>query len=126
MKNIFIGLVTVLVMAGTAGAMEIKGIDGERVFIVNDYRYEPGTSGGDVDRGHALCGNRCNALSVNYRNFIDPGGYRFIKVASNREVVVDLENPFFEGKCVCIADEFVVQVNEFNWQSKDKQAKEGK
>ena len=99
-------------------AQEIQGIDGERVFMVNSYRYQPGDSGGDPDTGHALCGNRCYALSVDYRNLLEPMGWRIIKVASDKEVTVDLENPFIGGQCVCIADEFVIQLNEFNWQSR--------
>jgi hypothetical protein len=118
MRKLIICLTLLSLFSGAGGAMEVKGIDGERVFIVNDYRYDPGNSGGDPDTGHALCGTRCNALSVDYRNFIEPGGWRFIKVASNREVALDLGNPFFDGKCLCIADEYVVRINDFNWQSR--------
>ncbi len=127
MKKLLLIAIALLVTAGTAGAaQEMKGIDGERVFIVSGYRFEPGPSGGDEDTGHALCGIRCNALSIDYRNIIDPGGWRFIKVATDKDVRVDLDNPFMDGHCVCTVDEFVVQINDFNWQSRKQQSKEGK
>jgi len=82
------------------------------VFIVNEYRYEPGASGGDPDIGQSLCGTRCNALSVDYLNYVTPGGWRMIKIAGNRELVVELNNPFLDGKCICVADEYQVKVND--------------
>jgi len=104
----------VLLLAATAQAADPQMLEGEQVFIIQEYRYEPGDSGGDPDIGHALCGTRCNALSVDYRNFIDPGGWRFIRVADNREIPVSLNNPFIGGQCVCTADEYVVILNDFN------------
>jgi len=113
-KRLLLGLIIGFLAIGAASADGDKGIKGEHVFIVHDYRYEPGNSEGDPDTGQALCGTRCNALSVDYRNFIDPGGWRFIKIADNREVTLDLGNPFFGGQCVCTADEYVVKINDFN------------
>jgi|GEM_PF-1218307 len=113
-KPILLLLIFGLLAAGTVLADGDKGIKGEHVFIVHEYRYEPGTTAGDPDTGQALCGTRCNALSVDYRNFIDPGGWRFIKIASDREVTLDLGNPFFGGQCVCTADEYIVRLNDFN------------
>jgi hypothetical protein len=83
----------------------------EIIYIVNEYRYEPGESGGDHDIGQALCGTRCNALSVDYLNYLKPPGWRIIRTASNKEVTVDLDNPFLDGRCICVADEYVVKVN---------------
>jgi len=91
-----------------------QDLQGDRFFMVTEYRYDPGDTGGDPDTGHALCGTRCNALSVDYRNFIEPGGWRFIKVARNLEVTLPIGNPFLGGKCICTADEYVVKVNDFN------------
>jgi hypothetical protein len=83
-----------------------------RVFIVTEYRYDPCDSGGDPDIGQSLCGTRCNALSVDYLNYVMPGGWRMIKVAGGREMVVELNNPFMGGKCICIADEYQVKVHD--------------
>ncbi len=113
MKRLLWVVAALLLAAGVQAGEETK-LEGEHVFIVNDARYEPGDSGGDPDTGHALCGTRCNALSVDYRNFIDPGGWRFVKIADNRDLNLDLDNPFLEGQCVCTVDEYVVLVNDFN------------
>ena len=84
----------------------------ERIFLVNEYRYDPGESTADPEIGHALCGTRCNALSSDYRNITDPGGWRLIKVGSNRELIVELNNPLISGRCVCIVDEYLVQIDD--------------
>jgi hypothetical protein len=84
----------------------------EIIYIVNEYRYEPGNAGGNADIGQALCGTRCNALSADYQNYLKPPGWRIIRTASSKEVEVDLNNPFIDGHCICIADEYVVRVNE--------------
>jgi hypothetical protein len=83
----------------------------ERIFLVNEYRYEPGTAGDNADTGQALCGTRCNALSVDYRNYLGPPGWRIIRIAKNKEVTVDLNNPYLDGSCICVADEYIVRVN---------------
>ena len=107
-------LFLLILLALPVFAEEGSALQGEKVYIVNDYRYDPVGSGGDPDTGHALCGTRCNAISVDYRNYIDPGGWRFIRVAENREVPLELNNPFIGGRCVCLADEYLVVVNDFN------------
>lgn len=89
------------------------GAEGERVFIVKDYRFLPGKNG-DEAAGLSLCGTRCNALSVDYLNYTEPGGWRLIKVADDRELIVDLNNPFMDGRCLCLADEYEVRVDELN------------
>lgn len=87
----------------------------EHVYIVKDYRYlPPGSSAGDTETGQSLCGSRCNALSFDYLNASEPGGWRIIKVADDHELTVDLNNPFMIGKCVCIADEYRVQRDDLN------------
>ena len=97
----------------TVAADKVKPED-QQVFVVNDYRYDPGISGGDPDTGHALCGTQCNAMSYDYRNVIDPGGWRFILVAEGRELIVPLHNPFMGGNCICTADEYVIKINDFD------------
>jgi hypothetical protein len=84
----------------------------ERVYIVKSYRYDPGSSAGNPETGQSLCGTRCNALSADYLNFTEPGGWRVIKVASDRELTVDLNNPFMSGRCICIADEYLVKIDD--------------
>jgi hypothetical protein len=83
----------------------------EIIYIVKEYRYEPGDSGGDHDIGQALCGTRCNALSVDYQNYLKPPGWRMIKIAGDRELSVALNNPFIGGTCICVADEYLIKVN---------------
>jgi hypothetical protein len=94
-----------------AGAAEVTA--DERVYIVKDYRYVPGTPPGDLEIGQSLCGTRCNALSFDYLNVMEPGGWRVIKVASNVELTVELRNPFMKGTCVCLADEYLVKPDTF-------------
>ncbi|MEW6521544.1 MAG: hypothetical protein AB1461_19270 [Thermodesulfobacteriota bacterium] len=83
-----------------------------KVYIVNEYRYEPGPSGENADIGQSLCGTRCNALSVDYLNYVTPGGWRLIKVGGNQQLLISLNNPFLDGKCICVADEYLVKVND--------------
>ncbi|WP_281184324.1 hypothetical protein [Trichlorobacter lovleyi] len=84
------------------------------IYIVSDYRYLPGKAKGDPVMGQSLCGTRCNALSTNYLNIVEPGGWRLIKVAGGRVLTVPLNNPFMGGDCVCVVDEYVVKVDRLN------------
>lgn len=120
-RNTFMGLLIVgLLICRAAAAGPPTGSNRgdaaeeppEKIFIVNGYNYLPGISGRDLDLGHALCGTRCNALAADYRNYIEPRGWRIIKVASDKEMPVDLNNPFMDGSCICVVDEYVVKVNE--------------
>lgn len=86
----------------------------EEVYVVKDYRYEPGGSGGDPDTGHALCATRCNALSFDYQDYLMPGGWELIKISTNRDMRIPLNNPFMEGDCICTVDDYVVKVNNRN------------
>lgn len=104
----------VLAAALPAGAADAPDPGAERVWVVNEYRYDPEGSGGDREVGQALCATRCNALSVDYRTYLEPGGWRLIKVAENREMSLPLESPFMAGRCICVVDEYTVQVNDFN------------
>lgn len=89
--------------------------EGEQVFIVKDYRYQPAEgSQADPQMGQDLCGTRCNALSFDYLNVIEPGGWRMIKVADHSEITVGLDNPFLGGACVCIGDEYIVKIDDLN------------
>lgn len=86
-----------------------------RLYIVTDYRYVPEKGKrSDPILGQSLCGTRCNAIATDYLNVVEPGGWRLIKVAANRELTVPLNNPFVGGQCVCITDEFVVRVDHLN------------
>jgi len=86
----------------------------EQAYFVNDYRYEPAGPGDDLDTGHALCGNRCNALSFNYLDYLMAGSWDIRKIASGREISVSLDNPFMKGSCICTVDEYQIKVNERN------------
>ena len=35
-----------------------------------------------------------------------------IKVSDKQELVVDLDNPFLSGKCICIAEEYMIKIND--------------
>ena len=87
---------------------------GERFYIVKDHRYVAGDASDNPDMGHSLCGTRCSALSVDYLNYTEPGGWRLIKVAADRELTVELNNPFMGGKCICVADEYELKLDELN------------
>jgi len=107
-------LLTLVLLPSLLYAADRMKPDDQQAFVVNDYRYDPGTSGGDPDTGHALCGTQCNAMSYDYRNVIDPGGWRFIRVAKDRELTIPLNNPFMGGDCICTADEYVIKINDFD------------
>ncbi|MDK9718142.1 MAG: hypothetical protein OEL57_09585 [Trichlorobacter sp.] len=85
-----------------------------KLYIVTDYRYLPGKTKGDPVMGQSLCGTRCNALSTNYLNIVEPGGWRLIKIADGRVLTVPLNNPFMGGDCVCVVDEYVVKADHLN------------
>ena len=91
-----------------------------QAWVVNDYRYVQGTSKDDPVMGLSLCSTRCNAKTTDYRNVIDPGGWEYIKVAENKELTVELNNPFIGGHCVCIADEYIIKYSDFNLPMNDK------
>ena len=119
-------LMSLPICAGAAEDTPAVQKQPENVFIVSEYRFEPAGEGKNSDVGQSLCGTRCNSMSVDYLNYTEPGGWRLIKVADNREVRVDLKNPFLAGTCVCVVDEYEVKVNELYMSSKSPQVKEVK
>lgn len=94
----------------------VLAVDAEvRLYLVSDFRYErAGSTKADPVMGQSLCGTRCNALTTDYLNVVEPGGWRLIKVAGNRELSVPLNNPFMGGRCICIVDEYMVRVDYLN------------
>lgn len=82
----------------------------KKTFIVREYRFEPQAKVSEKEAaiGLSLCSTRCNALSGIYGSYIKPRGWRLIKTVSDLEKIVDLDNPFLEGKCVCLGDEFSI------------------
>lgn len=82
----------------------------EKIYIVNEYRFVPGSSADDQEIGHSLCGTRCNALSSSFNNILEPGGWSLVRISSNKEITVELKNPFLGGQCICLADEYSVKV----------------
>lgn len=79
---------------------------GEMIYFVSAYRYVPATEKDDREIGHALCGTRCNALSTDVNNITEPVGLKLIQISKDSELIVDLNNPFMTGHCVCIVDAF--------------------
>lgn len=109
-------IVSALLVLPVAAACA-EGIDvqpGEKAYIVNDYRYDPGGSGGDADTGHALCATRCNALSFDYADYLMADAREVKKVAADREITVPLDNPFMKGNCICAVDEYLIKPNTRN------------
>jgi hypothetical protein len=102
---------SVLLSAVPAFAEEEAGKGGETAYIVNDYRYEPAGSVGDANTGHALCGNRCNALSFDYADYVMADPREVKRVASDRELTIPLDNPFMQGNCVCTVDQYIIKPN---------------
>jgi len=112
-----LGLMTITLVPLTTLALEPQlptDAGEQQAWIVNDYRYEQGSPQDDPDMGLYLCGTRCNAMTSDYRNVIDPGGWELIRVAENKELIVELNNKLIGGHCICIADEYIVKVSEFN------------
>ncbi len=107
---IAIALLLVLTAAEAAQGQQTP----EKVYLVNDYRYIPANTTDDKDIGLSLCGTRCNALSTDYLNITEVGGWQLMKGAVNRELTVELNSPFIKGQCICIADEYTVKIDDRN------------
>ena len=78
------------------------------VFWVNEYAFDFAANPGAPEIARSICGTRCNALSETYNSFKMPGGWRLVKVHSNKRIVIDIDNPFVKGNCICIGDEYLV------------------
>ena len=102
-------------------AQDAESPEEHRSWKVNDYRYVPGSDQDDPVTGLSLCGTRCNAMNADYLSVLSAGGYRIIRIAENRELTVPLDNPFIGGHCVCIADEFLVKLNEYDGRGQNRQ-----
>lgn len=112
-KQGILALLAVLLLL--ASASDLLAADADlKLYIVTDYRYLPGKTKGDPVMGQSLCGTRCNALSTNYLNIVEPGGWRLIRIADGRALTVPLNNPFMGGDCVCVVDEYVVKIDRLN------------
>jgi len=113
---LFVVMLHVPVVAEQLGAGSNPGggasVPEEYISIVNSYKYEPGAGKGNSNNGQAVCGTRCNALSADYRNYLEPKGWRLKKIASNQALVVDLNIPSLKGKCTCYADKYEVIIND--------------
>lgn len=101
-----------LLLASAEGLLAATA--GQKLYIVTDYRYLPGKAKADPVMGQSLCGTRCNALSTNYLNIVEPGGWRLIKISDGRALTVPLNNPFMDGDCICVVDEYTVTVDRLN------------
>jgi len=100
-------LLGVLLLALPAAAVEMG-----HVFFASGYRYAPAAQEVDpakAEIGMALCGTRCNALSGDYWSYMETMTWRLTKVEGVTERVVELNNPFLNGRCVCTGEEFRVE-----------------
>jgi len=86
----------------------------EKIYIVNEYRYVPAHATDDREIGLSLCGTRCNALSTDFRNISEPMGWQMARSATNKELIVELNSQFIGGHCICVADEYLVTINDRN------------
>jgi hypothetical protein len=114
MRYLFPLLLFIFATLPLAAAGQEPPVPEEHFFIVKNYRYAPGAGQTNAEAGQSLCGVRCNALSLDYLNITEPGGWRLIRVAMDRELTVPLKNPFLGGDCICIADEYVLKLDELN------------
>ena len=112
-RKCFLALLALSLLLASAADLLAAAAD-VKLYIVTDYRYLPGKTKGDPVMGQSLCGTRCNALSTNYLNIVEPGGWRLIKIADGRVLTVPLNNPFMGGDCVCVVDEYMVKVDHLN------------
>lgn len=86
-----------------------------QAYVVKGYDYVPGPTGDTPEIGKSLCATRCNAFSSDYLNYTQAGGWRMVKTVEDEKVVVDLNNPFVDGHCLCTADRYQVVVNELSY-----------
>ena len=87
----------------------------ETIFFTQEYSFDYQSNPQAPGIAQALCGTRCNALSGNYDSYLSPGSWRLIQIGRHVKKVVDLDNPFFAGKCICIGDLYKVgKENVFN------------
>ena len=106
-------LILLLPLAAAAEDMTQQGAE-EKIYIVNEYRYVPARATDDREIGLSLCGTRCNALSTDHRNISEPMGWQMSRSATNKELVVELNSQFIGGHCICVADEYLVTINDSN------------
>ena len=110
--KIRVGLLVVLlaILTSMAWAAEPR-----MIFVTEEYSFDYQSNPQAPEVARALCGTRCNALSGNYDSYLSPGSWRLIQVGRNVKKVVDLDNPFIAGKCICIGDLYRVgEENVFN------------
>lgn len=117
-------LFTALISFPGISHAEDSWTDGRQAYFVKDYRYDPAETSENSDTGLALCATRCNALSIDYADYIKPGGWALVKVASDRELTVSLNNPFIKGNCICTVDEFLIKVDNRNRANPPKNKKQ--
>lgn len=106
--NILFALCLLVSVTASAQTVPETKNQGEKVYMVNDYRYVPASEADDKDTGLSLCGTRCNALSTDYLNVTEVGGWKMMKNALNQELRMELNSPFLKGHCICIVDEYLV------------------
>lgn len=86
----------------------------QKVWVINDYRYETNSDQDDPAIGHSICSNTCNAMSFDFRNVLMPGGWRYIRFKQDQELVIAHNNPFIGGHCICTADEYLIKIDDYN------------
>ena len=78
------------------------------VFFALEYAFDYASNPTAPDIVQSLCATRCNAISGNYKSYMMPGGWRLIKLESSKKLIVDIDNPFVKGNCICTGDVYSV------------------
>jgi len=86
----------------------VWAVEQETIFVTEEYSFDYQSNPQAPEIAQALCGTRCNALSGNYDSYQSPGGWRMIQIGRDVKKVIDLDNPFIPGKCICIGDLYKV------------------
>lgn len=107
----FMFAILLLIFADVSVVVADNGVTGTPAYIVLDYRYDSLGSNGSPETGHTLCATRCNSLSFDYADYIMADAREIKKIAAGRELEITLENPFLQGRCFCLVDEYVITPN---------------
>ena len=104
MKLNFAVLITSMMLGGSVWAAS----DTQTLFVAKEYAFDVSSNPNAPEIVHSLCASRCNAISGNIYNYLQPGAASLIKLESDKKVIVDIDNPFVSGKCVCTGDYYLV------------------
>ena len=94
-----------------AGAKDNRA-ERKNLYVLKNYSFLPAGKTAHEGLGASLCGTRCSSLAMDYLTFTTPPGYYLQKIADNKTITVDLDNPYLKGQCACEVDEYVLKIND--------------